>query len=105
LIPPTDGIADTLAGQIKYANSHSREILAGNRRHAWSRTLSRTRNAIMIDISTLKNITVDTEANTVTVGGGVSVGDVMPALQAVGKETSEYIQYMHTRFDMILLRF
>ncbi|KAI5845571.1 hypothetical protein DFP73DRAFT_395574 [Morchella snyderi] len=73
---------------IKYANSHSREILAGNRRHAWSRTLSRTRNAIMIDISTLKNITINTKANTITVGGGVSVGDIMPALQAVGKETT-----------------
>lgn len=45
----------------------------------------------MIDISTLKKITVDTQANTMTVGGGVSVGDIMPVLQAVGKETSEYI--------------
>lgn len=53
----------------------------------------------MIDISTLKNITVDTEANTVTVGGGVSVGDVMPALQAVGKETSEYRHAHPTRYD------
>lgn len=41
----------------------------------------------MIDISTLTNITVDAAANTVTVGGGVRVGDVMPVLQAVGKET------------------
>lgn len=72
---------------MKYANTHSREILAANRRHGWSQTLNRVHDAIMIDISTLKDITVDTAANTVTVGGGVRVGDVMPPLQAVGKET------------------
>ncbi|KAI5843790.1 hypothetical protein DFP73DRAFT_550267 [Morchella snyderi] len=81
------GAAEDVPLIVKYANTHSREILAANRRHGWSQTLDRVEDAIMIDISTLKNITIDAAAKTVTVGGGVRVGDVMPALQAAGKET------------------
>ncbi|RPB14059.1 FAD-binding domain-containing protein [Morchella conica CCBAS932] len=82
------GAAEDVPVIVKYAYTHSREILAANRRHGWSKSLDYVKDAIMIDISTLTNITVDAAANTVTVGGGVRVGDVMPVLQAVGKETS-----------------
>lgn len=49
----------------------------------------------MIDISTLLDIDIDTAGNTVTVGGGVNIGEIMAALQAVGKETREYSKHSY----------
>lgn len=45
----------------------------------------------MIDISTLSDITIDASGNTMTVGGGITVGEVMTTLQAAGKETCQYL--------------
>lgn len=81
------GEGDDVGEIIKYALETGHEVLAGSRLHGWSESLNRVKNAIMIDISTLVDIDIDTPENTVTVGGGVNVGEIMAALQAVGKET------------------
>ncbi|KAI5837100.1 hypothetical protein DFP73DRAFT_569399 [Morchella snyderi] len=82
------GTGEDVGEIIKYALETDHQVLAGNRRHGWSESLNRVKDAIMIDISTLLDIDIDTAGNTVTVGGGVNVGEIMAALQAVGKETS-----------------
>ncbi|RPB10764.1 FAD-binding domain-containing protein [Morchella conica CCBAS932] len=81
------GAGEDVGEIIKYALETDHQVLAGNRRHGWSESLNRIKDAIMIDISTLLDIDIDTAGNTVTVGGGVNIGEIMAALQAVGKET------------------
>lgn len=77
----------TSARQVEYADRSGRPIITANARHGWSLSFNDVRKAIMIDISPLSTVTVDAAANTMTVSGGSTVGDVIVALRAAGKET------------------
>ena len=54
--------------------------------HGVSVTLATLRNGIEIDMSLFKNVTVDADADTLTIGGGNLFGEVIDPLDAVGKE-------------------
>lgn len=41
----------------------------------------------MVDITPLSAIVIDSAVNTMTVGGGVTIGRVIEALHTAGKET------------------
>lgn len=77
------------ARQVQYARDSGHSILSASARHGWAVSLNDVRNAIMIDISSLSTIAIDTAANTMTVGGGVTIGEVMAAVQVAGKETRQ----------------
>lgn len=64
-------------------------MLVGNSRHGWGVSLNDVHAAIMIDIAPLSAIVVDSATNTMTVGGGVTIGSVNEALHLAGKETCE----------------
>lgn len=44
----------------------------------------------MIDITALSTIVVDAAANTMTVGGGVTIGGVLAAVRTAGREAGQY---------------
>lgn len=54
--------------------------------------MNKTQDAVLIRLDKFRNITVD--GDTVTVGGGVAVRDVIPALYAKGRETGKFAHYV-----------
>lgn len=80
----------TSACQVEYASKTGRTILTASARHGWGVSLNDVHDAILIDISPLSTIVIDAAANTMTVGGGVTIGGVLAAVRAAGKEAGQY---------------
>lgn len=81
------GGSDADRTQVSYAKQNGRALIVGSGRHGWGMSLKDVRDAIMVDITPLSAIVIDSATNTLTIGGGVTIGHVNKALHAAGKET------------------
>jgi len=78
-----------LISQIKISTQYGIPFLATGGGHGLSITLNKLKNGISIDLSNFKNVTIDTAASTVTVGGANVFGDVFEPVWNAGKELGE----------------
>jgi FAD/FMN-containing dehydrogenase len=69
---------------VRLAAEHEVPFLATGGRHGYSRTLTRLRNGLAIDLSNLDEVIVDAEAQTMTTGAGVIFGDIFEPLYNAG---------------------
>lgn len=57
--------------------------MATSSRHGYGQSLGKLQNGLSIDLSNLNTLEIDTSSETVTVGPGVKIGDLMgPILEA-----------------------
>lgn len=63
-------------------------MLAQNTGHGWGNTLAAIQNGILIKINGFDSVQINTVKNTMTVGGGVTVGDMILKLYEAQKETA-----------------
>ncbi|MCJ1397126.1 hypothetical protein MMC11_000318 [Xylographa trunciseda] len=74
---------------ISYSHANSIPFLGTGGGHGYSTTLSALQNGIEMDLGLFNTSSIDTVANTMTVGGSVIFSDVFSALQEAGKELRE----------------
>ncbi|KAI1762583.1 hypothetical protein GGR53DRAFT_415750 [Hypoxylon sp. FL1150] len=71
---------------VRFASEHNISILATGGGHGFTTTLANLRDGLEIDLSSLKEISIDEKASTVTVGGGVLLKEIIEPLFNAGKE-------------------
>ncbi|KAK4244339.1 hypothetical protein C7999DRAFT_17393 [Corynascus novoguineensis] len=71
---------------IRYASKNKVPFLATGGGHGYTWTLGELENAIQLDLGHFQTIDINTDANTMTIGGAVRIGNVTEQLHAVGKE-------------------
>ncbi|KAA8565447.1 hypothetical protein MFRU_006g00290 [Monilinia fructicola] len=88
--PPTYSASITVGNEadvvnaIRLAKSLNIPFLATGGRHGYGTTLGRLKNGLSIDLSQLKTVSVDKQAATMTIGGGVRFRDMVDPLFAAG---------------------
>jgi hypothetical protein len=88
--PPTYSAAVSPATEedvttiVKLAAEHEIPFLATGGRHGYSQTLARLQDGLAIDLSHLDDVTIDSEAQTMTIGPGVVFGDIFDPLYEAG---------------------
>ncbi|KAI1338702.1 hypothetical protein F5Y15DRAFT_424979 [Xylariaceae sp. FL0016] len=88
--PPTYSAAisptteDDVVNAVKLASSNSIPFLATGGRHSYSKLLGDVYDGLAIDLSQLDSIDIDEEAETVTVGPGVIMDDILDPLYEAG---------------------
>ncbi|KAI9374704.1 hypothetical protein BJX61DRAFT_264134 [Aspergillus egyptiacus] len=70
------GSEQELATAVRFATSHNIPFLATGTRHGYGSTLGGLQGGLALDLSPLDSISVDTSAGTLTVGPGVTSGEV-----------------------------
>ncbi|KAF5589168.1 hypothetical protein FPANT_6383 [Fusarium pseudoanthophilum] len=70
--------------EIKLATMHNIPFLATGARHGYTTTLGNLQNGLAIDLSHFKEFELDADAKTVTVGPGVTVGEIFDPLFNAG---------------------
>ena len=75
---------------MKLAVSHSIPFLSTGGGHSFSIKLGELKNGIELDMSGFTTVSIDTAASTMTIGGGVTIGDVEGPLYAAGKEIRKF---------------
>ncbi|KAH8799835.1 hypothetical protein F5884DRAFT_117923 [Xylogone sp. PMI_703] len=70
---------------VRIASQNDVPFLATGGGHGGTIT-TKSLNGIQIDLSNLKNVTLDDKSNLLTIGGGVIFEDIFPVLFAAGKE-------------------
>ncbi|ROV97135.1 hypothetical protein VMCG_07469 [Cytospora schulzeri] len=73
---------------VNFATSCNISFLASSAQHGFSTTLGELRNGLEIDMSAFRNVSVDAEESTLTVGGGVRFLDVFDPVYNAGKQIS-----------------
>ena len=61
-------------------------FLATGGGHSFSINLADIKNGLELDMGGFKTVKVDAAANTLTVGGAVTIGEILDPLYAAGKE-------------------
>ncbi|KAI0849726.1 hypothetical protein F5Y00DRAFT_268817 [Daldinia vernicosa] len=90
--PPTyvaaisPGTAADVVKSVKLARSHNISILATGGRHGYTTTFKKLQNGLAIDLSKLDTVNINQHAETVTVGGGVRVGQIFDPVYNAGFE-------------------
>ncbi|KAF5602432.1 uncharacterized protein FSUBG_7739 [Fusarium subglutinans] len=79
--PGTEG---DVAKIIKLATMHNIPFLATGARHGYTTTLGKLQNGLAIDLSHFKEFQLDADAKTLTVGPGVTVGEIFDPLFNAG---------------------
>ena len=88
--------SDTIIFQVKIASAYSIPFLATGGGHGLSVTLHNIQNGIEIDLSRFKNVSVDADANTLTIGGANTFGDAINPLYDAGKEIRKLKSILQT---------
>jgi FAD/FMN-containing dehydrogenase len=78
-----------ILSQIKLATMHNIPFLATGTRHGYTTTLGELHNGLAIDLSHFKEFELDADAKTLTVGPGVTVGEIFDPLFSAGFEIRE----------------
>ncbi|KAI1085366.1 FAD-binding domain-containing protein [Whalleya microplaca] len=71
---------------VKLARSSGIPFLATGGRHGYGTTLGHLQNGLAIDLSNLNSINIDAATETVTIGPGVKIGDLMRPILEAGYE-------------------
>lgn len=72
--------------QVTFASAKNISFLATGGGHGFSTTLGELRNGLEIDLRNFKQISINKDASTMIVGGGVQIGEVIGPLFNAGKE-------------------
>ncbi|OAA54588.1 FAD binding domain protein [Niveomyces insectorum RCEF 264] len=83
VVPNTE---DDVVVALRYAQNHKLRVVVAGGGHAPFVPVSQ--ETLYLDMRHFKSISLDKEASTVTVGGGVLVGELLPALTAQGFYTT-----------------
>lgn len=75
--------------QVKLAKALNISILGTGGRHGYTTTLQKLQNGLAIDLSKLDTVKVDQSAGTLTIGGGVRVGQIFDPVYNAGFELRE----------------
>ncbi|KAH8691967.1 FAD binding domain protein [Talaromyces proteolyticus] len=75
-----------VAATVKLASRYNIAFLATGGGHGASQNFANVTNAISIDLSNFNTIDVDAENNRITIGGGVTYGELYEPLSSIGKE-------------------
>lgn len=75
--------------QIKLATKHNIPFLATGGRHGYSTAHGKLQNGLAVDLRRLNHIELDAAAETITVGGGVTTGEVLDPLFEAGFDLRE----------------
>ncbi|MCJ1282144.1 hypothetical protein MMC26_001467 [Xylographa opegraphella] len=81
--PTTDSDVQKI---IEYAFLHNISFLGTGGGHAYSVTVGTVQNGIEIDLGNFNNVSIDKDANTMTVGGAVHFANITGPLYDAGKE-------------------
>ncbi|KAF7170507.1 hypothetical protein CNMCM5623_002938 [Aspergillus felis] len=73
---------------VRFATRCNIPFLASSGQHGFDTELAELQNGMEIDLSAFRNVSVDAEKNTLTVGGGVRFMDVFDPVFNAGKEIS-----------------
>ncbi|PFH62262.1 hypothetical protein XA68_14393 [Ophiocordyceps unilateralis] len=94
--PPTyraairPGTAEDISKIIKLATSHKIPFLTRGAGHSYSVTLAEFQHGLALDLSQFKSIEIDSDAETLTVGPGVTFNDIFDPLYQAGFQLREY---------------
>ncbi|PYI34812.1 FAD-binding domain-containing protein [Aspergillus indologenus CBS 114.80] len=69
---------------VKLSTANNISFLATGGRHGYSTTFGNLQNGLALDLSPLDTVTVDAAAGTLTIGPGVTFGDVMDPVYEAG---------------------
>lgn len=72
--------------QVTFASPKNISFLATGGGHGFSTTFGELRNGLEIDLRNFKQISINKDASTMIVGGGVQIGEVIGPLFNAGKE-------------------
>lgn len=72
--------------QVRIATQNGIPFLATSAGHGTGRGYAKYQNTLNINLGNFNSVSIDTTNNRLTVGGGVTFGDVTTALYDVGKE-------------------
>lgn len=72
--------------KVKLASAHKVPFLATGGRHGYTATFKVLQNGLELDLSLFKNVRVDSHANTLTVGGGVTFAEILDPVFKAGRE-------------------
>ncbi|KAI1120067.1 FAD-binding domain-containing protein [Nemania abortiva] len=75
---------EEVASIVKTANAANIPFIATGGRHHFGTTLQKLQEGLAIDLSRLKNVTIDKESSTVTIGGGAQIRDVLTPVSEAG---------------------
>ncbi|OHE99041.1 hypothetical protein CORC01_05731 [Colletotrichum orchidophilum] len=78
---------DDVQATIRYANEQSLPFLARSGGHGATDSLSLATNVVSIDLRGMNQVIIDESGETVTIGGGANVKEVVNTLWAAGKQT------------------
>ena len=92
LVRPVFGCPPIVADskQVRFATRCNIPFLASSGQHGFDTELAELQNGMEIDLSAFRNVSVDAEKNTLTVGGGVRFMDVFDPVFNAGKEISTF---------------
>ena len=76
--------------KVRCATQTNTKFLATAPRHGFSTSLTEIQQGLQIDISHFNQVSVDSGANTMTIGGAVQFQQVIDALYAQGKEIRQF---------------
>ncbi|ODM21323.1 hypothetical protein SI65_02166 [Aspergillus cristatus] len=71
---------------VAFAANHSIPFLATGGAHGFTTSYGALHNGIMLDLSSFRTVSVDADANTMSIGAAVRFGDVFEPLYNAGKE-------------------
>lgn len=71
------------------AKSAKIPFLATGGRHGYTTTLGKLHNGLSIDLSHMKTLNINSAAQTLTVGPGIKIGDVIGPILKAGFEMRE----------------
>ena len=74
---------------MDYASRNRVPLLATGDGHGYISTIETVQNGIQLDLGKFKDVSINTAANLLTVGGAVKFANVIEALQGAGKEISK----------------
>lgn len=75
---------------VKYAIDNEVAILATGGGHGYSTAISGVRQALDVDLGNFKHVSVDTAANTMSVGGSTIFADIYDPLYTAGKQFRKF---------------
>lgn len=77
--------------QVKIAGQNNISFLATLNGHSSNLLYSNLQNALNINLANFNSVTVDPVTNRMTVGGGVTFGNISDPLAEAGKEMRSYL--------------
>jgi hypothetical protein len=78
--------------QVKIATSLNVPFLVTGGRHGYGITLGNLKNGLAIDLSALKSINLDKSAQTITIGPGITTGDILDIIYDAGFELRTFLK-------------